>query len=76
MNENNEVTTGQLAKRFGVPRHHIEYAIDSRGIEAVRRVGIIRLFDRKSQARIGAVLEEIEARRSAREANEPVAAMT
>lgn len=76
MNEHNEQTTGQIARRLGAPRYRIEYIIESRGIEPVRRVGITRLFNRDSQALIEAALKDIKAWHKVRETNEPVAAVT
>ena len=64
MNTREELTTGQIAKRHGVPRYQIEYIIESRGIEPVRRIGIVRLFSRDAQARIKDALDVINARKA------------
>lgn len=58
-----EFTTGQIAERFGSPRYRIEYIINSRRIEPVRRLGITRLFDHTAITQIEAALREIRARR-------------
>ncbi len=64
MNTREEMTTGQIAKRYGVPRYQIDYIIESRGIEPVRRIGIVRLFSRDAQARIKDALDVIIARKA------------
>ena len=38
------LTTGQLARRLGVPRTRLDYALDRAGIQERGRAGIIRLF--------------------------------
>lgn len=65
MNTREELTTGQIAKRYGVPRYQIEYILESRGIEPVGRIGIVRLFGRDAQARIKDALDGINARKAA-----------
>lgn len=67
MNTREEMTTGQIAKRYSAPRYRIEYIIESRGIEPVRRIGIVRMFGRDAQRRIKDALDAINAR------NAPVA---
>ncbi|MEE9130610.1 MAG: hypothetical protein V3T84_11380 [Phycisphaerales bacterium] len=57
-----EATTGAIARRLGAPRHRIDYVIETRGIEPVRRIGITRLFDRYAQTRIESALLEISTR--------------
>ncbi len=57
-----ELTTGQIARRYSAPRYRIEYIIESRGIEPVRRIGIVRLFGRDAQGRIKDALDAINAR--------------
>ena len=64
MNTREELTTGQIAKRYGVPRYQIEYIVESRSIEPARRIGIVRLFSRVSQARIKDALDVINARKA------------
>ena len=64
MNTREELTTGQIAKRYGVPRYQIEYIVESRGIDPARRIGIVRLFGRDAQARIKDALDVINARKA------------
>lgn len=46
MQDNDLLTTSQIAKEFEVSQHRVTYAIKTRGIEPVRVAGVTRLFGR------------------------------
>ena len=54
------VTAREIARTIGQPFHKVAYVLDSRQIEPLRRVGIVRLY---SPAIISMVQEEIDGRR-------------
>ena len=51
---------GAICKQTSRPLHRVQYAIESRRIESVGRVGNTRCFDEAGLARIKAALAEIE----------------
>ena len=53
-------TIGEIARRFDVPAHRIEYVVDSRGIEPVGVAGHVRVFDEPAVTRIASELRRIE----------------
>ena len=56
-----EATITEMVVAFGVERHHVEYAIRSRAIDSVRRVGNVCLYGARAQRAILRALEEMEA---------------
>ena len=53
------LTTGQLARRLGVPRTRLDYALDRAGIRERGRAGIIRLFALEQIPVIRAALDNV-----------------
>lgn len=58
-------TLGQIARELCAPEHRVLYAIKSRSIQPVARVGRFRVFGRAEIARIGQALASIDSRSSA-----------
>ena len=56
-------TVARIAEHLGVPRHRVEYLIDTRGIHPVDRAGIARVFDAGDVELIASALAHIEAER-------------
>ena len=56
-------TVGQIARELGEPEHRVKHIVNSRQIESLGRVGIIRLFDPGVVDQVRAELEAIDARR-------------
>lgn len=56
-------TVARIADRFAVPRHRVEYIIDTRGITPRGTAGIARVFDAASADFIGQELRRIDAAR-------------
>lgn len=61
-----ETTTGQIAKQLGVPKYQIDYIVQTRNIDPVRRLGIVRLFDGNAQILMRKALTEIATQRANR----------
>jgi DNA-binding transcriptional MerR regulator len=57
-------TLVEIADLVGVPNHVVRYAIREDNIPHIRRVGIIRLFDKDAVRRV----REVVARRAAKRA--------
>lgn len=55
-------TTGEIAQRYGVPLHRIEYLVKARGIEPTARAGHIRVFSEADVGRIGKELDRVDER--------------
>lgn len=51
------LTLGDIARELGEPEHRVKHIINSRRIEPVRRIGIIRLFPATA---VGAVRQELD----------------
>ena len=64
------LTIGQLAQQLGQPTHRVTYIINSRGIEPVRRAGVIRLFDAGVLDRVQGEMDLIAARRGSGKAKD------
>ncbi len=58
------VTLGDIARQLGEPEHRIKHVVNTRGINYVRRAGIIRLFPANVVDVIRDELEAIDARRA------------
>lgn len=58
-------TVGEIARRFDVPIHRVEYVIRSRAIQPTLRAGNIRVFSEAAADRIGAELLQIRGKRDA-----------
>lgn len=56
-------TVARIAERFGVPRHRVEYVIDTRGLTPAGTAGIARVFDGATVEYIGQELRRIDAAR-------------
>lgn len=56
------LTVGDVAKRFGLPRSRIDYAIEKAGIRERRRAGILRLFSSDQLPVIEAALATVRSR--------------
>ena len=54
-----QFTIGDLARRYGLNKHQINYALGSGGIEAAHRVGIFRMFTDEQLPLIEAELARI-----------------
>lgn len=57
-------TPGDISRLLDQPISRINYIIESRGIEPIARVGVIRLFTEQSRQMIAAELAKLEAKRS------------
>jgi translation initiation factor 2 alpha subunit (eIF-2alpha) len=51
---------GQIGKELGAEPHRIRYAIESRGVQSIGRVGNTHCYDQDGLERIRAALGEIE----------------
>ena len=58
------LTVGDVARRLGVPRARIDYALDKSGIRERSRAGILRLFGEEQLPVIEAALKTVRSRRS------------
>ncbi|MEQ8770043.1 MAG: hypothetical protein RIB60_05995 [Phycisphaerales bacterium] len=56
-------TVARIAQHLGVPRHRVEYVIETRGINPAAWVGHARVFDPADVARVRVELDRIEAER-------------
>lgn len=56
-------TVARIAEHLGVPRHRVEYVIETRGIRPIDRAGIARVFDAEHVALIASVITRIDAER-------------
>lgn len=56
-------TVARIAQHLSVPRHRVEYVIDTRGIRPLDRAGSARVFDVGDVAVIAAALARIVAER-------------
>lgn len=57
------LTVGDIARRIGVPRARIDYALDKGGIRERGRAGILRLFSLDQIPVIEAALGTVRARK-------------
>ncbi len=57
------LTVGDIARRIGVPRAQIDYALDKGGIRERGRAGILRLFSVDQLPVIQAALATVRSRR-------------
>lgn len=55
------LTTGEIAKRLGVPLHRVLHIIDTRGIHAAGRAGVMRVFNESDLAFIASEIKRIDA---------------
>lgn len=68
----NLLTVGDVARRIGVPRARVDYALDKAGIRERARAGILRLFSPDQIPVIEAALLTVRTRqRRSAEAMEP-----
>ena len=56
-------TVARIANHLNVPRHRVEYVIDTRGVAPIGRAGIARVFDQSVIPIIEKSLQDIEANR-------------
>ena len=56
-------TVGQIARDLGEPEHRVKHIVNSRRIESLGRVGIIRLYGPSAVAQVRDALLAIDARR-------------
>lgn len=56
-------TVGEIARRFGVQVHQVEYVIRTRGIEPIGRAGSAYVYSEADAERIGSELRRIRAER-------------
>ena len=56
-------TVGQIARDLGEPEHRVKHIVNSRRIESLGRVGIIRLYGPAAVDRVRDELQAIDARR-------------
>ena len=56
-------TVGQIARDLGEPEHRVKHIVNSRRIESLGRVGIIRLYGPDAVDRVRDELHAIDARR-------------
>jgi hypothetical protein len=59
-------TVGEIARRFDVPIHRIEFVIRTREIQAIGRAGHAWVYGETGVQAIGRALQEIEDRRKER----------
>lgn len=64
-------TVARIAEHLGVPRHRVEYVIDTRGIRPIGTAGIARVFDGSDVTLIASALARIEAEREGGDGGEP-----
>ncbi len=64
------LTVGDIARRIGVPRARVDYALDKAGIRERARAGILRLFSPDQLPVIEAALATVRSRRRKIEAVE------
>lgn len=57
------LTVGDIARRIGVARSRLDYAIDKAGIRERSRAGILRLFSADQVSVIEAALATVRTRR-------------
>ncbi len=57
------LTVGDIARRIGVPRAQVDYALDKGGIRERTRAGILRLFSPDQIPVIKAALATVRSRR-------------
>ena len=57
------LTVGDIARRIGVPRSRLDYAIDKAGIRERSRAGILRLFSSDQIPVMEAALTSVRSRR-------------
>jgi hypothetical protein len=57
-----QLTVGDVARRLGVPRVRVNYAIDKAGIRERGRAGILRLFSLDQLPVIRAALQTVRTR--------------
>lgn len=62
------LTVGDIARRIGVPRARVDYALDKAGIRERTRAGIIRLFSPDQLPVIQAALATVRSRQRNSEA--------
>ena len=56
-------TVGQIARDLGEPEHRVKHIVNSRRIESLGRVGIIRLYGPAAVDRVRKELHDIDERR-------------
>jgi hypothetical protein len=56
-------TTGEIARRFGVPIHCVRYVIDTRGVEPAGKAGNAYFYAEVDVERIASELRHIRAER-------------
>ena len=61
----NLVTLGEIARRMGVRRSRVDYAVEKAGIQERGRAGILRLFSTSQIPVIEAALSTVRTRRPA-----------
>ena len=61
----NLVTLGEIARRMGVRRSRVDYAVEKAGIQERGRAGILRLFSASQIPVIEAALSTVRTRRPA-----------
>ena len=61
----NLVTLGEIARRMGVRRSRVDYAVEKAGIQERGRAGILRLFSTNQIPVIEAALSTVRTRRPA-----------
>lgn len=59
------LTTGEIARRVGQPKHVVEYLIRSREIQPISRAGIARVFGEDALAQIQSELQRVAEQRRA-----------
>ena len=64
------LTVGDVARRIGVPRARVDYALDKAGIRERSRAGILRLFSLDQLPVIEAALGTVRSRQRKTEAVE------
>lgn len=56
-------TVARIAEHLGMPRHRVEYVIDTRDIRPIARAGIARIFAPADVSAIADALERMDAER-------------
>ncbi len=62
---NTLLTIGEIARRLGVERHHVQYVVRSRGIKPIGKAAKLRVFDETAVGVIGEALAAINSSRGA-----------
>ena len=61
------LTSGEVARRLGVPQARLNYALERSGIQEQHRAGILRLYSQEQVPEIEAALNAVRSRKGTRQ---------